>query len=35
LLTYGGSILVAHAALKLYDEPIRKWLTRRTAAKRG
>jgi peptidoglycan/LPS O-acetylase OafA/YrhL len=35
LLTYFGSILVAYAALKLYDEPIRKWLTRRTAAKRG
>jgi peptidoglycan/LPS O-acetylase OafA/YrhL len=33
LLTYFGAILVAYAALKLYDEPIRKWLTRVTAAK--
>jgi peptidoglycan/LPS O-acetylase OafA/YrhL len=28
LLTYFGSLLVAYAALKFYDEPIRKWLTK-------
>jgi peptidoglycan/LPS O-acetylase OafA/YrhL len=31
LLTYFGSLLVAYAALKLYDEPIRKWLTKKTS----
>ena len=26
---YAGVILLAWAALKLYDEPVRRWLTRR------
>jgi peptidoglycan/LPS O-acetylase OafA/YrhL len=28
LATYAGALIVAYAALKLYDEPVRKWLNR-------
>lgn len=30
LLTFAGAILLAYASLKLYDEPVRKWLRRRS-----
>lgn len=29
LLTFGGAILLAYASLKLYDEPVRKWLRKK------
>ena len=29
ILTYAGAIVLAYACMKLYDEPIRKWLTDR------
>ena len=34
LVVYVGSVLLAYAALKLYDEPVRKWLTKRFLKKR-
>ena len=34
LATYGGSILLAYAALRLYDEPVRRWLVRRFLPRR-
>jgi peptidoglycan/LPS O-acetylase OafA/YrhL len=34
LATYVGALVVAYAALKLYDEPVRKWLTRVTTTPR-
>ena len=29
IAVYGGSIILAYLCLKLYDEPIRKWLGKR------
>ena len=29
ILTFAGAFVLAYACLKLYDEPIRKWLTDR------
>ena len=29
ILTFAGAFILAYACLKLYDEPIRKWLTDR------
>ena len=29
ILTFAGSFILAYACLKLYDEPIRSWLTNR------
>ena len=34
LVVYVGSVLLAYAALKLYDEPVRKWLTKRFLKKK-
>ena len=34
LVVYAGSVLLAYAALKLYDEPVRRWLTRRFLKKK-
>lgn len=34
LATYGSSILLAYAALRLYDEPVRRWLVRRFLPRR-
>ena len=34
LAVYVGSVLLAYAALKLYDEPVRKWLTKRFLKKK-
>lgn len=34
LLTFAGAILLAYASLKLFDEPVRNWLRRRSAAKK-
>lgn len=34
LVVYVGSILLAYAALKWYDEPVRKWLTKRFLPKK-
>jgi peptidoglycan/LPS O-acetylase OafA/YrhL len=31
LLTFVGAIVIAHASLKLYDEPVRAWLKKRFA----
>jgi peptidoglycan/LPS O-acetylase OafA/YrhL len=33
VLTVGASVLVAYACLKLYDEPVRRWLQKRWAQK--
>jgi peptidoglycan/LPS O-acetylase OafA/YrhL len=33
VLTIGGSILLAYACLKLYDEPVRRWLQKRWVQK--
>jgi peptidoglycan/LPS O-acetylase OafA/YrhL len=33
LLTIGGAILLAYGCLKLYDEPVRRWLRKRWASK--
>lgn len=33
LLTVGGAILLAYGCLKLYDEPVRRWLQKRWATK--
>lgn len=30
LLTYAGALVVAYAALKWYDEPVRNWLTKKS-----
>ena len=35
LVTYAVSLLVAYAALKLYDEPIRRWLQRVSSRQRA
>lgn len=32
-LTVGGAILIAYGCLKLYDEPVRRWLQKRWASK--
>ena len=29
ILTFVGAFVLAYACLKLYDEPVRKWLTNR------
>ena len=29
ILTFAGAIIIAYASLRLYDEPVRKWLTNR------
>ena len=34
LLLFFGNILLAYAALKLYDEPVRRWLTKKFMPKR-
>ena len=34
LVVYVGSVLLAYATLKLYDEPVRKWLTKRFLKKK-
>ena len=34
LVVHVGSVLLAYAALKLYDEPVRKWLTKRFLKKK-
>src|SRR6185437_6189694 len=33
VLTVGGAILIAYGCLKLYDEPVRRWLQKRWASK--
>jgi peptidoglycan/LPS O-acetylase OafA/YrhL len=33
VLLFVTSVLIAYACLKLYDEPVREWLTRRFLAK--
>jgi len=33
VLTFGASLLLAYASLKLYDEPVRAWLRRRLLAR--
>jgi peptidoglycan/LPS O-acetylase OafA/YrhL len=32
LLTIGGAVIIAYGALKLYDEPVRRWLQKRQTA---
>ena len=34
IVVYVGSILLAYASLKWYDEPVRKWLTKRFLPKK-
>jgi hypothetical protein len=34
ILTYITAILLAYGCLKLYDEPVRKWLTERFLMKK-
>lgn len=34
LLVYGGNIVLAYICLKLYDEPVRKWLTKTFLSKK-
>lgn len=35
LLVFFGSIILAYLCLKLYDEPIRKWLSKKFLVKNG
>jgi len=34
LVVFFGNILLAYLCLKLYDEPVRKWLTKKFLAKK-